>query len=169
MTDPRDDDGVCPHCGQSMARWGQSHEAALQQVFGALRNRFYESWRAHFPEGPDHEPRPIGPERGHANTVCAYILSSCRGDVSKAREMARAAAENMFHSDMLTSRGVPWRWASVAKDPGRLFRSAAGNPSRELRDQTQSELFDRRMARAEEEAAPPDVGRAALAALKRGG
>ena len=163
---------LCPHCHQllpkAVSRWGQNAEDAETKVYGALRTRFYEQWRKAFPSGPNHQPRPMGPEAGHARTVCRWLLASSKGDIAEAIEMARVLATNMFADNMVTRDAQPWRWASVAKDPGRFF-SRAGNPSRERHDEKQSELFDRRMARAEEEAAPPDVGRAALAALKRGG
>ena len=162
MNDP----DTCPHCHQPMPfakpRWGQNAEDAETQVYGALRARFYEAWREHHPK---EEPRPMGPEAGHARTVARWLLADAKGDIAEARDKARVLACNMFRDDMTTRDGIPWRWVSVAKDPGRFFRHAK-NPARERSDARQTEAFERSLAAAEADAAPPEVGRAALAALK---
>jgi hypothetical protein len=143
-------------------------EVAVYQVMEKLRASFYEEWERHFPDGPNHEPRPINPEKGHALSVCRWILKSCNGDIGAARSKAKWLAKGMFRSENLTSRGKPWRWVSVAKDPGHFFPSPS-NPSRARVDREREERFDREMAKAAREAAPSEVGKAALEAIKGGG
>lgn len=154
------------HLADEPPLWAQNSEAAVGQVYGSLSTAFYQRWREEYPKPSEqHEPRPMSPEAGHARSVCRWLLASCSGDVTAARNKARELVESMFRDGNMTRTGRPWRWVSVSKDPGHFFLSAM-SPARDRAETAKAKEFDRGMAKAARDQAPAEVGRAALAAIK---
>ena len=161
-----DTEGCCPTCGRPTPRdYGQNRETDERAVEGALRARFNEEWRKLFPKGHhSHHPRSWTAEGGYVVEIVRELLAANAHDVALARNAARILAQNVclpkHHWD-----GRPRSWKAISRDIGR-FSATSANPARERRDAAHAAAYQAKMKRAEAEAAHPDVGRAALAALK---
>ena len=151
--------------GTRAPEFSQNRERGVTDIYTALRTEFYKAWRAHYPEGnAGHQPRPMGPQQGHAMSVCGWLYDSTNGDVGRARNGARMLVAAMFKNENMY-RGQPWMWKSVAANPNRFFTSPS-NPSRMKTETANAKRFEASMKSAERNMAPPHVGAAALAALK---
>ncbi len=156
------DDHYCPTCGQrTSAGYGQNREKDERAVEGALRVRHAEEWRKFY---GGIEPPPWGAQRGHAIEVVRWLMRQAANDATKAINMARVLAANLFLERFLWE-GRPRSWKAVSNDPSRFFVAAAANPSRERQDARETAARTARWKRDEEEAAPPPAD--FMAALKR--